>query len=414
MENNEGKSALNRTITLPFITLYGVGTILGAGIYVLIGKVALFSGMHAPLAFIVAAFIAMFTGLSYAELSARFPLSAGEPIYVLKGLGRKKLSSIVGYLVILTGIVSAATIIRGFVGYFQIIFPATDFSIITGAVIALWACASFGVVFSVGIATLITVLEIGGLLYIVSLGSDSFHKLPELWEGVFVPTSLNEGYEIIVGAFIAFYAFIGFEDMVNMAEEVKSPEKNLPRALILAIVISTVLYILVSVVAVILIPLDELTTSPAPLAHIASTQGKNAAILMAVIGMITIINGALVQIIMGARVLYGMGNQGVGPKIMARVNGWTKTPVIATTFVTALIFVLAAWFPIVALAKITTFVILIVFTLVNASLIALKCREKTKPVTMNIPIIIPIIGVYFCISLLVVQSYYSVFFNEWF
>lgn len=397
---------LKRSISLPFITLYGVGTIIGAGIYVLTGKVALTSGMHAPLSFIIAALIATFTGLSYSELSSRYPQSAGEAVYVLHGLRNKHFSSLIGWFVIVTGVFSASTITLGFVGYFKLFFPWPDWTIILAIVAIMCFIASIGVNVSVGVASLITVLEIGGLIYVVSLAGGSLATIPERWSELIPSFATNELSNIFIGSFLAFYAFIGFEDMVNMAEEVTTPRKTLPRGIVLALIISGFLYFIVSLVAVLAIPMDALTSSEAPLADLVKTNGPTAVTIIGLIGMVAIINGALIQIIMASRVLYGMGEQGIGPKILASVNAWTKTPVVATLFVSAIILSLSLWFPILTLAKSTTFIILFVFAMVNLSLICIKCRRITCDDSMiTYPLIIPITGLLLNSILLGIQLY---------
>lgn len=404
-EQKKNQVHLNRSITLPFITLYGIGTIIGAGIYVLTGKVAQISGFYAPLAFIISALIAAFTGLSYAELSSRYPLSAGEAVYVLKGLRSKRLSTLIGWLVVATGVVSAATISIGFVGYFKLFVPLPDYQVIIGIVSLMFIIAAIGVNISIGIASIITLMEIGGLLYIIFLTGDSLLTLPEQWEKLTPPLQSADMSIIFLGAFLAFYAFIGFEDMVNMAEEVKKPEKTLPKAIILSLLISGLLYFIISLISVLAIPLDVLTQSEAPLADLVAQKGNLAVGLIGIIGMIAVTNGALVQIIMGSRVLYGMGNQGVGPKLLAKVNPWTKTPLLATFIISLTILVLALFFPIVTLAKCTTFIILFVFAMVNLSLICIKSRDKNPHQGISFPLIIPLIGLLFSGMLMGLQLY---------
>jgi len=383
---------LKRSLSLPLLTFYGLGTIIGAGIYVLVAKVAASAGLYAPVSFLVAALLATFTGFSYAELSARFPRSAGEAVYVQEGLGRRELSLLVGFLIIVTGVVSAATIVKGFVGYLHVFVPVPDALAIVLVVIVIAALAAWGITESVIAATVVTLIEVGGLLYIVFVGGDSLMTLPDRWHELLPPMNAMVWQGILLGSFLAFYAFIGFEDMVNVAEEVQKPQQTLPRAILLALAASTVLYILVALVAVLALPPQELAESRAPLALIYERSTGQAPTLITLISLFAIINGALIQIVMGARVLYGMSNEGWIPRWVGRVHARTQTPHFATGLIGGVILALALWFPLVALAKFTSFVILVVFALVNLSLLLIKRRAPRPSGVRVYPAWIPWIG----------------------
>src|SRR3989338_3465696 len=255
---------LKRTLSLAQITFYGLGTILGAGIYVLVGKVADTAGLYAPIAFLIAALLAGLTGLSYAELAARHPKSAGEAVYVEDGLRWRSLSILVGFLIIIAGIVSAATIANGFVGYLHVFVVVPDWLAITLLVFSLGGLAAWGIDESVMAATFITLIEIGGLLLILAVAGGSLAELPARLPELIPPPDGVVWQGILLGAFLAFYAFIGFEDMVNVAEEVKDPTRNLPLAILIAIGVSTVLYLLVALVAGPAPPPAELAQSRGP------------------------------------------------------------------------------------------------------------------------------------------------------
>lgn len=366
------EQSLRRALSLPLVTFYGLGNILGAGIYVLIGKVVGEAGLYAPLSFLLAAVLASLTAFTYAELSARFPLSAGEAVYVQEGLGRRLLPSMVGLLIVLAGIVSAATIMKGFVGYLQVFFPVPAGIAIALMVLLLGGLAIWGIAESVAIAAVITVVEMAGLLLIIGIAAPGMAtlgalaaELPPLTETAVLPG-------ILMGAFLAFYAFIGFEDMVNVAEEVRKPERNLPRAILLALLISSVLYLLVSLTAITSLPAEQLAAADAPLAVLYESVTGREPVLITLISMLAVVNGALIQIIMVSRVCYGMARQHWLPACFGRVNLRTRTPVMATVTVAVLVLLAALWFPIEALAKATSFFLLIVFALVNLSLWRLK------------------------------------------
>ena len=258
--------ALRRSLSLPLTTFYGLGNILGAGIYVLIGQVVAHAGGFAPLSFLLASLLASLTAFSYAELSARFPLSAGEAVYVQEGLGIQALSALVGLLIILAGVVSAATIMRGFTGYLQVFLPVPAAPAIVVLVLLLGMIAAWGIAESVRVAALITVVEIGGLLLVLYVAAPAMLAVEPAWPD-FKPMLTGDMWSgVFLGSFLAFYAFIGFEDIVNVAEEVRQPERNLPRAILLALMAATMLYFLVALAAVTSAPWEQLAASDAPLA----------------------------------------------------------------------------------------------------------------------------------------------------
>ncbi len=383
---------LKRTLSLAQITFYGLGTILGAGIYVLVGKVAGTAGLYAPLAFVVAALLAGLTGLSYAELAARHPKSAGEAVYVQDGFRWRPLSMLVGFLIILTGIVSAATIANGFVGYLHVFIDVPDWLAITLLVLVLGALAAWGIAESVMAATAITLVEVGGLMLVLVVAGGSFADLPARLPELIPPFEVPVWQGILLGAFLAFYAFIGFEDMVNVAEEVQEPTRNLPLAILLAIGISTVLYLLVALVAVLALPPAELAASRAPLALIYERTTGSPPVLISLVSMFAVVNGALIQIIMASRVFYGMSREGWLHAVFGRVHMRTRTPLLSTALVTGLVLILALWLPIVTLAKATSSIILVVFVLINLSLVRIK-RHTPHPAGIRIyPMWVPVAG----------------------
>ncbi len=396
---------LKRSLSLTLTTLYGLGTILGAGIYSLIGEVAGSAGMYAPVAFLLAALIAGFTGLSYAELAARFPRSAGEAVFVQEGLGRPSLSTVVGLLIVLTGTVSSATLANGFVGYAQKLielFALPEFIeqawyldrlvIIVITIGVMGALAAWGIKQSVMAASLVTVIEIGGLLLILLVSGDSLTTAPARVMELLPPLSTMTWNGILIGAFVAFYAFIGFEDMVNIAEEVEDPQRNLPRAIVIAIVVSTLLYMLVALSAVLAYPPEQLSQSQAPMAQLYEHATGRAPWVITLVSLFAVINGALIQIIMASRVLYGISQEGWLPAVIGRVHPGTQTPLVATAIITGCVLILAAPLNIRILADTTSFIILIVYILVNLSLLRIKLRRPTAAGVRPLPTWVPVIG----------------------
>lgn len=391
---------LKRSLNLPLLTLYGLGTILGAGVYVLIGKVTGIAGLYAPVAFLVSAVIAVFTGLSYAQLSARYPRSAGEALYVSHAFSWPVLSTCVGWLVIATGVVSAATLVNGFIGYLCVFIPVSEIIAISVVIAIITAVACWGITESVTIAATITSIELFGLLLTLGGLGDVLFTLPERWPALIPPNDQGIWVGIFLGAYLAFYAFIGFEDMVNVIEEVVTPKRTMPLAIMLAIGIASVLYILIALVAVLSLSPEALSSSNSPMVSLLATKSNALAKAIGVISLIAIINGALVQIIMGARMLYGMGIQQLAPSFFIVVARSTQTPVRATLCIGTVIWLLATVFPLVTLAKATSFIILVVFTLVNISLVVIRLREDDK---FMFNLLLPIIGSLLCFGLLALQ-----------
>ncbi len=366
---------LLRTLSLAEISLYGIGTIVGAGIYVLLGSVVAKSGLMTPWAFMLAAVVVSFSAYSYAQMSHRFPRSAGEAIYILEGFHSRHLATLAGYAISLGGIVSAATLARGFTGYFSVLFNGPGWVMIAVLVCLLTTIASWGVKQSVALAILTTLLEIGGLLLALIVSGDEIVESGINWAALTPQFDISSLSFTASGAFLAFYAFIGFEDMVNMAEEVKNPERNLPLGIAIAVVTTTLLYTAIAIVALQTLPMTALAGAAAPLALMIEHNSTVPVGFMALISIIAILNGALIQILMVSRVLYGMARQQLAPLFLGTVNRNTRTPLPATLFTGTMVLVFALWLPVATLAAITSTLILTVFILVNLSLLFINYRH---------------------------------------
>jgi len=383
---------LIRKITMPMLLFYGLGNILGAGIYVLIAEVANTAGMYAPFSFLIALVIVSFTALSYGELASRYPDAAGVALYIKKGLGSTRLSVVIGLTIAIAALVSAATIARGFAGYLAELVPLPEWAALVGLIGVLGLIAVWGIGESVAIAVALTFIEIGGLLLILWIGLPLLQTLPERASELIPPAEWQVWYAISLGGFLAFYAFLGFEDMANIAEEVVSPARSYPAAILLSLLIATLLYLSVSLVSVLLLSPEQLSATDAPFATIyKQATGKEAA-LITVISMFAIINGALIQIIMASRMVYGISKKGWLPAILSYVNARTKTPIVATVLVSAVTLGFALWLPLVTLAKLTSFLILIIFTVVNISLFRIKRRNPSPEGIYLVPLWVPVAG----------------------
>lgn len=394
---------LKRELGLPILTLYGLGNILGAGIYVLVGKVAGEAGSSTILAFTVAMAIAAVTAFSYMELSGRFPVSASASVYTFKAFSSKNLSLFIGIAMVLSGIASSAALAKGFAGYLNelIALPAMIVSILLLIAIGLLAIRGIGE--SAKAAAVFTLIEVIGLIIIIWIGREAI--------GSFDPSSITKidpsvGWAgVFSGAFLAFYAFIGFEDMVNVAEEAKKPRRTMPLAVLFSLVAATVLYVLVVVVATSLVSVEELAASDAPLTLVFQAGGYSSAEIITLIGMAATINGVVVQVIMGSRMLYGMAKQKWISKKFAEVNDTYSTPAYATVFVVAIMILGVIMLPLVSLASLTSFLVLGIFAVVNASLIVIKRRTPQTKSYIKVPIVLPVLGLISCLSLISYQTF---------
>ncbi len=399
----QAPTTLKRSIGLPLLTLYGVGNLIGGGFYALMGKVSALAGPHLPVAFLLAALIAGVSALSFSELSARYPRSAGPASYVEAVFSRRALTLIIAGIMVVTGMVSAATLASAIDGFVQDLLPHPAWVGIALTVTLLTGVAVWGVSESVALAVIITLIETGGIVYVgvVAAGAAGASEIPA---ASVVPDTVDVLPGIMLGAFLSFYAYVGFEDLVTMAEEVKRPERTLPRAILISVVVTTLLYVVVGTLSILVVPASELAESRTPLATVVEYAGRDSAAL-SYISVLAGINGALVQIIMGARVIYGLGTEDARFEFLARVNPRTRTPVRATLLVGGLILVLALFFPLVALARTTSFLLLIAFAVVNLALWILKRRKIAGPENApDYPAFVPVLGTFLCVVFLAVEA----------
>lgn len=403
------KPALKRVVSTKMLTLYGIGNIVGAGVYVLVGKIAEPAGYLAILAFMVAALVAFCAALSYAELASRFPVSAGAAVYLHKAFKAKRLSTIVGLMLVGAGVVSSATLLKGFSGYFYQLTGIVPWVSITAAIIILVAVMLKGIKESVGVAALLTLIEVGGLL--VLIGSILIFQPEAL-------TMFGNGFTeslgsfemasfagIISAAFIAFYAFVGFEDMVNIAEEVKQPQKAFPRAILTSLVVVTILYIAVTIVSLGVLSPAVLGESSAPLADVFTAATGSEATIIIVISLLATLNGVLVNVVMGSRFLYGMSRQGWIPAWFSKVSK-RHIPARGTLLVGLIALVSALLLPIETLAQTTSLLLLCVFLAANVSLIVVRRQNRLSIDALKIsPTFMPWVGAIASIALLAGQVF---------
>jgi APA family basic amino acid/polyamine antiporter len=406
MADTQEVRILKRRVSLFGVTAYGVGNILGAGIYVLIGEVVGITGNMSWLTFVIAAIAGAFTGLSYAELSAMYPKSAAEFVFTEEAFKIRILSFILGWIIIFSGILSAATVALGFAGYisniFGINFLLVKILFAIGLVIVLSLVNYIGIRTSTWTNILFTLIEASGLVLIIIigisyLGSVNYFELP----------STANITAIFSSVALVFFAYIGFEDIANIAEEVKEPHKNLPKAIIYSIIITTILYCLTSFSVVSIAPFSDIANSPAPLNFVATiAMGPIGGYIMTIIALFATANTVLIMLIVTSRMIYGMARDKALPNSVGNISRKHKTPSMAVvlTMIFAIIPIFFSDISIVAHASV--FGVLITFLLVNLSLIVLRKTKpnierpfKLKPKVGYIPII-SLLGVLICFGLL--------------
>lgn len=388
------------------LVAYGLGTTVGAGIYALVGEIAGVAGGLAPLSFLGAASVAGFTALSFGELAGRFPRSAGEAVYLREGLGSPTLATCGGLLVVLAGSTSAATVSLAALGYASEIVSIPTVVGLCVVVGLLAAVASWGIRESVWFAMVVTALEVAGVIVVTAVVGVDLAAAPDAPTWPRPEWSAATASGVITGSVLAFYAFLGFEDMVNVAEEVEDPRRNMRRGIVWTLIASTLLYVALAGVAVLAIDPAELQRSPAPVRLLYERAGGVAPGVISAIAIAGMLNGALIQIIMGSRVLYGLSRLGSLPRLLGRVHPRTRTPVVATVAVAVFVVVLAGFLPLVDLARATSVATLTLFALVNASLVALKRRGPPPPEVRACPPAVPVIGAILC-ALLVVREMWA-------
>jgi amino acid transporter len=379
-EKNE--SGLKRNISLFQAVMYGVGLILGAGIYVLLGDVAGIAGNAMWISFVIAAAVAAFTGLSYAELSSMFPKSAAEYVFVKNAFRNNLGAFVAGWLITFVAIASAAAVAIGFSGYLASFFPQFDPVLSAIALVAALSAINFiGIRESMWMNTTFTIIELAGLAIIVaaavltgSFAGVDYYEMPPAAAASF-PLSTGA---ILGAAGLAFFAYFGFENLANISEETKNARKTIPRALMISIAATTGVYILIVVSAIALSGWEELSSTQAPLALAAEKAfGRAGVVTLSAIALFATSNTVLMMLVAGSRIMFGMSKERALPAALGRVHHARKTPGVAVVMMMMLTVALIALSrgSISAMANIAVFAIFMVYALVNLALIWLRYRR---------------------------------------
>ena len=398
----EGDGPLKRTMGRKLLLLFIIGDILGAGIYALTGEVAGEVGGALWIPFVIAFVVAALTASSYAELVGKYPKAAGAALYTNKAFGRPFVTFIVAFAVMCSGVTSASTAARAFGGDYLAEFFSAPIVLVALLFLTVIAIVNFrGVGESVKANVVLTIIEVTGLLVIIAIGFTA------VLSGDGDPsrlTDINTGEDGVVlgllgGAALAFFALLGFEDSVNMAEEVHEPTRNYPRALFLGLGITGVIYVLVALTCSLLVPPEKLEESSGPLLEVVEAGGLSfPPKLFALIALVAVTNTALINMLMASRLVYGMSREGIVPRLLGRVHESRRTPYVAILFTTLLGFGLVSTSKVEDLGDTTALLLLCVFAVVNVAVLVLR-REPVEHEHFQAPTLLPVLGVITCVVL---------------
>jgi APA family basic amino acid/polyamine antiporter len=402
---------LKRALGLFEASVYGIGIILGAGIYVLIGEAASIAGNSLWMAFIFTALIASFTGLSYAELSSMFPKSAAEYVYMKKAFRNKYFPFVLSSLIIFTEVFAGATVALGFGGYLQnFLAEFVEIPVILLAMLLVFFLSLlnfYGIKESARFNVIFTIVEILGLVFIIYLGlgyigSIDYLEMPQGFGGIFSAAAL------------IFFAYLGFEEMANIAEETKNARKNIPRAIIISLIVTTVLYVLVAISAVSILPWQVLGESAAPLADVAGAAMPGSSSLLSFIALFATLNTVLIILVVTSRMLYGMTKDTHLFRSLSLVHKKRRTPWLAVIVTMFLVMALTLIGNIKTVAFVADMGAFTIFLVVNVSLIWLRYKKPDLERPFRVPFnigwfpILPAMGVLTCIFMMLHIEWYIV------
>lgn len=361
---------LERSLSLWQITLMSIGVILGAGIYVVIGEAAGLAGNTLWLSFILAAVVASFTGLSYVELASRFPTAAAEYTYVEQSFG-KRFAWVTGWMIIAGSIIGSATVALGFARYLSAIIHTPVIATAFVALIIIGFVLFLGVQETASVTIIFTFIEAAGLIIVIFVGLPYF--------GAVDYTQMAQGIKgLLQAGVLIFFGYIGFEGITRLANETKQPEKTIPKAILISLLVTTILYILVGLAAVSVVSFSDLASSNAPLALVAQQWfGEKSFIALSIIALFSTFNTSLAMLLSGSRLVYGMAEQKGLPTVFTKVSKKTKTPWVAIIGVVlaSLLFLFIG--DVAVVANLTNFTIFVVFIVVNATVIYLRYKKPT-------------------------------------
>jgi amino acid transporter len=390
---------LKRVLGPKLLILFVIGDILGTGIYATTGKVAGKVGGALWLPFAIGFVVAILTAASYVELVGKYPKAAGAALYTQKAFKVPFLTFIVAFMVMCSGLSSASAAARAFSGDYlsELTGDALPPTLVAICFILLLAALNLrGVSESVKTNVVLTLVELTGLAIILAIGAWA------VLNGDGEPSRLGEfeaggtGYALMTGVLgataLGFFAFVGFEDSVNMAEETKDPVRTFPRAIFVGVAVTGTIYVLVALVSSLLVDYKVLEGSSGPLLEVVKAGGVDFPHkLFALIALFAVTNSALINIMMASRLCYGMANERILPRGMARVLPTRRTPVVGIAFVTLLAIGLVSTGEIEGLGDTTSFLLLCVFAVVNIAVLVLR-RDPVDHQHFRTPTVLPVLG----------------------
>ncbi len=409
---DEGRSApagppqLERSIGPWQMALYGLGSMLGAGIYGLIGKAAGQVGNAVWLAFLVAFVAALLTGLSYASLGSRYPRAGGAAYITHRAFSWPLLSFTVGLALVCSGLTSVATQSRVFAANLATLFglDSLPLSVLAIGFLLLLAGIVFrGIKESMWVNVVCTLVEAAGLIIVIAVGVSYWGDVNYM-ETPQVPGADTQWLLVLQGAILTFFAFIGYEDTLNVAEEVKDPGRNVPLGIILAMSAAAVIYVAVAITAVSVVPWQELAEAPGPITEVVSRAAPLLPpILFTAITLFAVANTALVNFVTASRLVFGMARQGLLPEGLSKIHMQRRTPHVAILTLFIIVVPLALVGTISDLAAATVLLLLTIFAVVNAALLVLQRRKGEPKGRFEVPAIIPALGLLTCFILVAVR-----------
>jgi APA family basic amino acid/polyamine antiporter len=400
------KEELRRVISRPMLTFFIIGDILGTGIYALVGEVGGRVGGAIWMSFLVSVLIAFITAFAYAELVTKYPHAAGAALYVNNAWGIPFLTFIVAFAVVTSGITSASAAGVTFGGDYLAEFVTLPTVGVALAFLVVLSLINFwGIRESVRLNMLLTAIELTGLAIIIVIGFVTLlsgggdpGRAFELKQGISPPLA------VLSGAALAFFAMVGFEDSVNVAEETRAPNRAFPPALFTGLLVTGCVYLLVAFTASMVVPTDRLAASSGPLLEVVKVSGSPVpAALFSLIALVAVSNSALINLIMGSRLMYGMANQGIVPRLFGKVHSARRTPLPSIVFVALIGAVLVSTADVEALGATTAALLLAVFTLVNVSVLVLR-KDRVEHTHFVAPRALPVLGAICCLGLLTRQE----------
>lgn len=396
---------LKRTLNLPEVVFFGAGSILGAGIYAIVGKVAGYGGNMIWLSFSIAAFTALMTAFSYAELSSMFPKAGGEFEYVKNAIN-PKIGVAIGLVISLNGILSGATVSLGFAGYLSELWDVKLIFGAFGVIIFVWLVNSIGIRQSSIVNIVFTIIEFSGLVMVVVvafpfLGRVDYTEMPQ--------GGVNN---ILLAAALSYFAYIGFEEIVKLSEETKDPKRNIPKALFIASGIVMIIYLIIAVSVVSVIPWEELGQSNHPLSDVVAVgMGKTGITIISLIALFSTTNTILSNMIGSSRLLFSIGRQFSFLQFLDYTLPNRKSPVLALILVAAFMLGFASVGKLETAALIANFFIFLTFLFVNVSVIILRVKKPRLDRPFTIPVsvkkipLFPVLGILFTLLLMAYSVY---------